>query len=90
MLCKAPMPIHSVSEFPALSTLKARRTAARCNRVSVSMMRPAADQLAILTTHFAEVAKLPMGKPDNRAALKSLALASVMVIDSMSSEMTAR
>ena len=65
-----------------MSTLKACR-AARRDRVSVPTMRPAAEQLAILTETFSKAAKQPMSEADNRAALRSLALACVMTLDAM-------
>lgn len=44
-------------------------------------MRAPLDRLAIINTTLAQAAKLPM-TPDNRAALRSLALATVFTLDS--------
>jgi len=72
-----------------LSSLKARRTAARRNRVSVPMMRPVARQLGLVTELYSKAAQKPMTMA-NSDALRSLALASVFLIDSLSAEMSAR
>lgn len=45
--------------------------------------QPMPDQLSILTETFSQAAKLPMTAPENRAALRSLALACVLSLDSM-------
>jgi hypothetical protein len=52
-------------------------------------MRPLPDQLVILARAFTATAQLPPTN-NNRAALRSLALACVIAIDGMSAEVTAR
>lgn len=72
---------NAVSEAISDSCGKSRRTTTR--PLAPLTMRPLPEQIGVLAATVAQAGRLPMVEPENRAALRSLALAVVFAVDGL-------